>query len=255
MCFEYFLKPQLSPSASGLMGFVLGEQAALNPSLNPGKVSPDALNQALGLNSEILLATMKGIESHHGLVSCDAIKNQILLALGGSEKSCTEAQVLARILPLAFLPVYDIQLLNTVTDVAAMTHSTNNAVLCSCIYAEIIRQLAQGERNKRKAVEAAVIAVGGRYSVATLGEQLDLILNPEKVGNNGDIASTLILALYCFENSKSFDSCIHMAAQDVAGDRKLISAVAGSFAGVYYKLHSRPIQDVSRYETVINGLD
>ena len=50
---------------------------------------------------------------------------------------------MARILPLAFLPVYDIQLLNTVTDVAAMTHSTNNAVLCSCIYAEIIRQLAQ----------------------------------------------------------------------------------------------------------------
>lgn len=255
MCFEYFLKPLLSPSASGLTGFILGEQAALNPSLNPGKASPNALNQALGLNSKILLATMKGIESRHGLVSCDAIRNQILLALGGSEKSCTEAQVLARILPLAFLPVYDIQLLNTVTDVAAMTHSTNNAVLCSCIYAEIIRQLAQGERNKRKAIEAAVIAVGGRYSVATLGEQLDLILNPEKVGNNGDIASTLILALYCFEKSKSFDSCIRMAVLAVLGDRKLVSAVAGSFAGVYYKLHSRPIQDVSRYETVINGLD
>lgn len=255
MCFEYFLKPLLSPSASGLTGFILGEQAALNPSLNPGKASPNALNQALGLNSKILLATMKGIESRHGLVSCDAIRNQILLTLGNSEKSCTEAQVLARILPLAFLPVYDIQLLNTVTDVAAMTHSTNNAVLCSCIYAEFIRQLAQGERNKRKAVEAAAIAVGGRYSVATLGEQLDLILNSEKVGNNGDIASTLILALYCFEKSKSFDSCIHMAAQDVAGDRKLISAVAGSFAGVYYKLHSRPIQDVTRYEAVINGLD
>ena len=246
MCFEYFLKPQLSPSASGLTGFILGEQAALNPSLNPGKASPDALNQALGLNSKILLATMKGIESHHGLVSCDAIRNQILLTLGNTEKSCTEAQVLARILPLAFLPVYDIQLLNTVTDVAAMTHSTNDAVLCSCIYAEIIRQLAQGERNKRKAVEMTVITVGGRYSVAALGEQLDQILN---------FASTLILALYCFENSKSFDSCIHMAAQDVAGDRKLISAVAGSFAGVYYKLHGRPIQDVSRYETVINGLD
>ena len=165
------------------------------------------------------------------------------------------AQVLARILPLAFLPVYDIQLLNTVTDVAAMTHSTNDAVLCSCIYAEIIRQLAQGERNKRKAVEMAVITVGGRYSVAALGEQLDQILNSEKVENSGNIASTLILALYCFEKSKSFDSCIHMAAQDVAGDRKLVSAVAGSFAGVYYKLHSRPIQDVSRYETVINGLD
>ena len=28
MCFEYFLKPQLSPSASGLIGFILGEQAA-----------------------------------------------------------------------------------------------------------------------------------------------------------------------------------------------------------------------------------
>lgn len=119
MCFEYFLKPQLSPSASGLIGFILGEQAALNPSLNPSKASPDALNQALGLNSKILLATMKGIESRHGLVSCDAIRNQILLTLGNSEKSCTEAQVMARILPLAFLPVYDIQLLNTVTDVAA----------------------------------------------------------------------------------------------------------------------------------------
>jgi len=251
---EYFLKPQLSPSVSGLMGFILGERPALNLNSNLGKTSSDALNEAVGLNSKILLATMKGIESH-GLVSCDAIRNQILLALEGSEKSCTEAQVLARILPLAFLPVYDIQLLNTVTDVAAMTHSTNNAVLCSCIYAEIIRQLAQGERNKRKAVEAAVIAVGGRYSVATLGEQLDLILNSEKIENSGNIASTLILALYCFEKSKSFDSCIHMAAQDVAGDRKLISAVAGSFAGVYYKLHGRPIQDVSRYETVINGLD
>ena len=189
MCFECFLKPQLSPSASGLMGFILGEQAALNPGLNPSKASPDALNQALGLNSKILLATMKQIESRHGLVSCDAIRNQIHLALGDSEKNCTEAQVLARILPLAFLPVYDIQLLNTVTDVAAMTHSTNNAVLCSCIYAEIIRQLAQGERNKQKAVEMAAITVGGRYSVAALGEQLDQILNPEKVGNNGDIAS------------------------------------------------------------------
>lgn len=217
MCFEYFLKPQLSPSASGLIGFILGEQAALNPSLNPSKASPDALNQALGLNSKILLATMKGIESRHGLVSCDAIRNQILLTLGNSEKSCTEAQVMARILPLAFLPVYDIQLLNTVTDVAAMTHSTNNAVLCSCIYAEI--------------------------------------MNPEKVGNNGDIASTLILALYCFGKSKSFDSCIHIVRQDIAGEKKLISAVAGSFAGVYYKLYGRPIQDVSRYETVINGLD
>lgn len=101
----------------------------------------------------------------------------------------------------------------------------------------------------------AVITVGGRYSVAALGEQLDLILNPEKVENNGDIVSTLILALYCFENSKSFDSCIRMAVQDVLGDRKLVSAVAGSFAGVYYKLHSRPIQDVTRYEAVINGLD
>ena len=252
---EYFLKPQLSPSVSGLMGFILDERPALNLNSNLGKTSSDALNEAVGLNSKILLATMKGIESHHGLVSCDAFRNQILLALEGSEKSCTEAQVLARILPLAFLSVYDIQLLNTVTDVAAMTHSTNNAVLCSCIYAEIIRQLAQGERNKRKAVEAAVIAVGGRYSVATLGEQLDLILNSEKIENSGNIASTLILAPYCFEKSKSFDSCIHMAAQDVAGDRKLISAVAGSFAGVYYKLHGRPIQDVSRYETVINGLD
>lgn len=57
MCFEYFLKPQLSPSASGLMGFILGEQAALTPSLNPSKASPGALNQALGLNSKILLAT------------------------------------------------------------------------------------------------------------------------------------------------------------------------------------------------------
>lgn len=252
---EYFLKPQLSPSVSGLMGFILGERPALNLNSNLGKTSSDALNEAVGLNSKILLATMKGIESHHGLVSCDAIRNQILLALEGSEKSCTEAQVLARILPLAFLPVYDIQLLNTVTDVAAMTHSTNNAVLCSCIYAEIIRQLAQGERNKRKAVEAAVIAVGGRYSVATLGEQLDLILNSEKIENSGNIASTLILALYCFENSKSFDSCIHIVRQDIAGEKKLISAVAGSFAGVYYKLYGRPIQDVSRYETVINGLD
>lgn len=255
MCFEYFLKPQLSPSASGLTGFILGERPALNLNSNLGKTSSDALNEAVGLNSKILLATMKGIESRHGLVSCDAIRNQILLALVGSEKSCTEAQVLARILPLAFLPVYDIQLLNTVTDVAAMTHSTNDAVLCSCIYAEIIRQLAQGERNKRKAVEMAVITVGGRYSVAALGKQLDQILNSEKVENSGNIASTLILALYCFEKSKSFDSCIHMAAQDVAGDRKLISAVAGSFAGVYYKLHSRPIQDVTRYEAVINGLD
>lgn len=86
MCFEYFLKSQLSPSASGLMGFILGEQAALNPNLNPSKASPDALNQALGLNSKILLATMKGIESRHGLVSCDAIRNQILLTLGNSEK-------------------------------------------------------------------------------------------------------------------------------------------------------------------------
>lgn len=162
---------------------------------------------------------------------------------------------MARILPLAFLPVYDIQLLNTVTDVAAMTHSTNNAVLCSCIYAEIIRQLVQGERNKQKAVEMAAITVGGRYSVAALGEQLDQILNSEKVGNNGDIASTLILALYCFENSKSFDSCIHIVRQDIVGEKKLISAVAGSFAGVYYKLYGRPIQDVSRYEKVINGLD
>lgn len=150
MCFEYFLKPQLSPSASGLIGFILGEQAALNPSLNPSKASPDALNQALGLNSKILLATMKGIESRHGLVSCDAIRNQILLTLGNSEKSCTEAQVMARILPLAFLPVYDIQLLNTVTDVAAMTHSTNNAVLCSCIYAELYVNLRrEKETNKR----------------------------------------------------------------------------------------------------------
>ncbi len=88
-----------------------------------------------------------------------------------------------------------------------------------------------------------------------LGEQLDQILNPEKVGNNGDIASTLILALYCFGKSKSFDSCIHIVRQDIAGEKKLISAVAGSFAGVYYKLYGRPIQDVSRYETVINGLD
>lgn len=255
MCFEYFLKPQFSPSASGLMGFILGEHPALNLNSNFGKESPNALNETLGVNSKILLATMKGIESRHGLVSCDAIKNQILLALGDSEKSCTEAQVLARILPLAFLPVYDIQMLNTVTDVAAMTHSTNDAVLCSCIYAEIIRQLAQGERNKRKAVEAAVIAVSGRYSVAALGEQLDLILNPEKVENCGDIASTLILALYCFENSKSFDSCIRMVRQDVVGDQKLISAIAGSFTGVYYKLHGRPIQDVGRYEAVINGLD
>ena len=162
---------------------------------------------------------------------------------------------MARILPLAFLPVYDIQLLNTVTDVAAMTHSTNNAVLCSCIYAEIIRQLAQGERNKQKAVEMAAITVGGRYSVAALGEQLDQILNSEKVENSRDIASTLILALYCFGKSKSFGSCIHIVRQDIAGEKKLISAVAGSFAGVYYKLYGRPIQDVSRYETVINGLD
>lgn len=58
MCFEYFLKPQLSPSASGLIGFILGEQAALNPSLNPSKASPDALNQALGLDSKVLLATV-----------------------------------------------------------------------------------------------------------------------------------------------------------------------------------------------------
>lgn len=87
MCVEYFLKPQLSPSASGLMGFILGEQAALNPSLNPSKASPDALNQALGLNSKILLATMKSIESRHGLVSCDAIRNQILLTLGNSERA------------------------------------------------------------------------------------------------------------------------------------------------------------------------
>lgn len=79
-----------------------------------------------------------------------------------------------------------------------------------------------------------------------LGEQLDQILNSEKVENSGNIASTLILALYCFEKSKSFDSCIRMAVQDVLGDRKLVSAVAGSFAGVYYKLHSRPIQDVTR---------
>lgn len=181
MCFEYFLKPQLSPSASGLMGFILGEQAALNPSLNPSKASPDALNQALGLNSKILLATMKG--------------------------------------------------------------------------AEIIRQLVQGERTKQKAVEMAAITVGSRYSVAALGEQLDQILNSEKVENSGDIASTLILALYCFGKSKSFNSCIHIVRQDIAGEKKLISAVAGSFAGVYYKLYGRPIQDVSRYETVINGFD
>lgn len=104
-------------------------------------------------------------------------------------------------------------------------------------------------------MDAAVIAASGRYSVAALGEELDLILNPDKVENSGDIASTLILALYCFENSKSFDSCIHIVRQDIAGEKKLISAVAGSFAGVYYKLYGRPIQDVSRYETVINGLD
>lgn len=109
--------------------------------------------------------------------------------------------------------------------------------------------------NLAKAVEMAAITVGGRYSVAALGEQLDQILNSEKVGNNGDIASTLTLALYCFENSKSFDSCIHIVRQDIAGEKKLISAVAGSFAGVYYKLYGRPIQDVSRYEKVINGLD
>ena len=70
---EYFLKPQLSPSVSGLTGFILGEQAALNPSLNPGKASPDALNQALGLNSKILLATMRAsnpiTDSFHVMLS------------------------------------------------------------------------------------------------------------------------------------------------------------------------------------------
>ena len=52
---EYFLKPQLSPSVSGLMGFILGERPALNLNSNFGKTSSDALNEAVGLNSKILL--------------------------------------------------------------------------------------------------------------------------------------------------------------------------------------------------------
>lgn len=156
---------------------------------------------------------------------------------GGRAMTNNGNGALMRILPVAVIDS-DRVVKNRTLSAAHCTHGHQISDFACIVYASIIQNLING-MDKDYAVEAGILKhwVQVKNVFVLFGyRRLKRIKTVPRglIFSSGYVVHTLEAALWCFLNTNGYRECI-LTAVNLGGDANTVAAVAGGFAGIYYK--------------------
>lgn len=171
---------------------------------------------------------------------------------GGKDEFDNGNGAVMRISPLAF-ELFDnfnfLERVARVKEITEITHSHPRAIVGSIIYIELLIRLFHNN-----SLQVALERVNKLFhenfsntdeyfkefkSYSQIFETDFLTTDINKIKSSGYIIDTLEAAIWCFGNTKSFESATLLAA-NLGGDTDTISSITGSLAGIFYKLEGIP---------------
>ena len=173
----------------------------------------------------------------HSYVNGKSIKE-----CGGGEVTDNGNGSLMRILPLAFVPHTDEDIVN----VSALTHAHPISTEACRIYLDIAQAIIEG-----KTIEQ-IKHIIKNMSVSTVYEMLpDLCKYQQKdIDSDGYVVHTLEAALWCFLTTNNYKECV-LKAVNLGKDTDTVAAIAGGLAGLFYKdIPNEWVEKIARKEWI-----
>ncbi len=192
--------------------------------------------------------TYKAIENYtngEGAPSC-----------GGDSEYDNGNGSLMRILPISFYlykkygtEIANDEAMSIIHRVSSLTHRHKRSHIACGIYIHIA-VFIMSERNLQLAIDKGIQHAFQYYQeLPHYAEELNHFyrlwdsdfshLPSEKINSSGYVVDTLEAAIWCLENTKSYQECV-LKAVNLGEDTDTVAAVAGGFAGLYYGINGIP---------------
>ncbi|MBC1425607.1 ADP-ribosylglycohydrolase family protein [Listeria seeligeri] len=185
---------------------------------------------------------------------------------GGAEIFDNGNGAIMRIMPLVFYygKDFSFKTKNRITEeVTSITHAHPRSILGSHIYIELLQNLF-ANMDKDLAYKEMKKYILENYNDYPFGNELTFYtrildedlsdLNEEEIKSSGYVVDTLESAIWSFLTTDSYKEAV-LKAVNLGGDTDTISFIAGSLAGIYYKLEQIPmewIEQIIKKEEILN---
>lgn len=158
---------------------------------------------------------------------------------------------LMRILPIAFYgkKFNEHELIELVEELSSLTHGHNRSKLACVFFVEFAIQIIQGY-TKEESLDRTIAFIEHNCAEKYLDEFINYkrILSGEivkasenEIKSTGYVIDTLEAVLWTFFHADGYQEAV-LKAVNLGGDTDTIAAIVGGIAGMYYGLHSIPIQ-------------
>jgi ADP-ribosylglycohydrolase len=179
---------------------------------------------------------------------------------GGSLETDNGNGSLMRILPLAFLPIDEVEMFDAVRKVSGITHRHPRSVLGCYLLVAFAKMLLSGEKLPEAYLRLREVCKASIKFGVPIGEieKYTEILNLEfssnrrdQVRSTGYVLDTFEAVLFCLLTTSDFESAV-LTAVNLGDDTDTTAAITGGLAGILYpsQLPARWLQVLSRRQDI-----
>ena len=149
---------------------------------------------------------------------------------------------LMRILPLAFIPDIDYEIIE---NISGLTHRHMRSKIACVLYIEIAKSMLENDLTIDEHICLACDKIKKHYEGNEELSHFSRIYNDalndiDSINSNGYVINTFESVIYCLKNTDNFKDAV-LKAVNLGGDTDTVGAICGGLAGIYYGFESIPI--------------
>jgi ADP-ribosyl-[dinitrogen reductase] hydrolase len=181
-------------------------------------------------------------------------------SIGGSLETDNGNGSLMRILPLAFLPIDEVEMFNAARRVSGITHSHPRSVLGCYLLVAFAKMLLSSEKlpeayvRLRDVCKASIELGMPSGEIEKFTQILNKTFTPnhrDQIRSTGYVLDTFEAVLFCLLTTSDFESAV-LTAVNLGDDTDTTAAITGGLAGILYpsQLPDRWLQVLSRRQDI-----
>ena len=181
-----------------------------------------------------------GNTTYHGIMNYKFGQDPILC--GGLGDRDNGNGSLMRILPLAFIPDIDYEIIE---NISGLTHRHMRSKIACVLYVEIAKSMLENDLEIKEHVDLACEKIKEHYKGNEELSHFSKIFNDDlnyvdTIKSGGYVIDTFESVIYCLENTDNFKDAV-LKAVNLGGDTDTVGAICGGLAGIFYGFESIPI--------------
>lgn len=149
---------------------------------------------------------------------------------------------LMRILPLAFIPDIDYEIIE---NISGLTHRHMRSKIACVFYVEIAKSMLENDLTINEHINLACDKIKKYYEGNEELTHFNRIFNDDlddvdTIKSSGYVISTFESVIYCLKTTDNFKDAV-LKAVNLGGDTDTVGAICGGLAGIFYGFESIPI--------------